>query len=220
MYLRIGPKTRTNRRFSKTRPDALTKAKKRTCPRKPGDEGRQGVGRLMSVDVVRQPHSSLMGADIANPMPTPRQPSMVDVVHPPSMGAGVVGPMPAHVAYPPSSQSSIGVDVASGIPRRTLADVSHQPPTWTGSKPAYMLVSMLRCVREYRCVRQLRLLRPSRCCCWVLVLRRLSRHPTLVCTSGCRHPGQPQPRVARLSQCRVVALSYSRYSPLVLMQRW
>jgi len=38
MYLRIGPKTRTNRRFSKTRPDARTKAKKedvsgetRTC---------------------------------------------------------------------------------------------------------------------------------------------------------------------------------------------
>ena len=28
MYLRIGPKTRTNRRFSKTRPDAQTKAKK------------------------------------------------------------------------------------------------------------------------------------------------------------------------------------------------
>ena len=28
MYLRIGPKTRTNRRFSKTRPDARTKAKK------------------------------------------------------------------------------------------------------------------------------------------------------------------------------------------------
>jgi len=28
MHLRIGPKTRTNRRFSKTRPDARTKAKK------------------------------------------------------------------------------------------------------------------------------------------------------------------------------------------------
>jgi len=28
VYLRIGPKTRTNRRFSKTRPDARTKAKK------------------------------------------------------------------------------------------------------------------------------------------------------------------------------------------------
>jgi len=28
MYLRIGPKTRTNRRFSKSRPDAWTKAKK------------------------------------------------------------------------------------------------------------------------------------------------------------------------------------------------
>ena len=36
MYLRIGPKTRTTRRFSKTRPDARTKAKKRTCPGKPG----------------------------------------------------------------------------------------------------------------------------------------------------------------------------------------
>ena len=36
VYLRIGPKTRTNRRFSKTRLDARTKAKKRTCPGKPG----------------------------------------------------------------------------------------------------------------------------------------------------------------------------------------
>ena len=125
-------------------------------PMRVGGEGRPGVGRPMSIDVVCQPHSSLMGADIAKPMPTPGQPSVIDVVHPPSMGAGVVGTMPAHVAYLPSSQSSIGVDVASDIPRPTLADVSCQPPTWTGPKPAYV-VSMLRCVREYKCIRQLRL---------------------------------------------------------------
>jgi len=133
-------------------------------PMRVGDEGRQGLGRPMSVDVVRQPHSSLMGVDVVRPVPTPRQSSVVDAVHPPStgvdvtkpmpvggvhspsMGTGVVGPMPAHVsrqsgttniAYPPGSQSSIGVGVASDILRPTLADVSYQPPTWTGPKPAY-----------------------------------------------------------------------------------
>jgi len=45
MYLRIGPKTGTNRRFSKTRPDAWTKAKRRTCPGKPGR-----MGNLISHD--------------------------------------------------------------------------------------------------------------------------------------------------------------------------
>jgi len=99
-------------------------------PMRVGDEGRQGVGRPMSIDVVCQPHSSLMGADIAKPMPTPGQPSVIDVVHPPSMGAGVVGTMPAHVAYLPSSQSSIGVDVASDIPRPTLAEVSSHAATY------------------------------------------------------------------------------------------
>ena len=36
MYLLIGPKTRTNRRFSKTHPDAQTKAKKEDVSGKPG----------------------------------------------------------------------------------------------------------------------------------------------------------------------------------------
>ena len=44
-----------------------------------------------SVDVVRQPHSSFMGADAARPM-------TIGGVHPSSLGAGVVGPMPTHVA--------------------------------------------------------------------------------------------------------------------------
>jgi len=45
-----------------------------------GDKGRQGVGSPTSVDVVRQTYSSLMGADITKPIPTPRQPSVIDVV--------------------------------------------------------------------------------------------------------------------------------------------
>ena len=94
-----------------------------------------------SVDAVRQPHSSFMGADVVRPTPT-----RVDVVHPssmgvditrpmpiggtypPSMGAGVVGPTPAHVAYPPSEQLGSGVDVASGTSRPTLADARSGPP--------------------------------------------------------------------------------------------
>jgi len=88
-------------------------------PIRVGNEGRQGVGRPMSVDVVRQPHSSLMGVYIAKPMPIPRQPSVVDVVLPPPMGADV-GPMPAHVSR---QSGTADVGVASGIPRPTLADV-------------------------------------------------------------------------------------------------
>ena len=71
-----------------------------TRPMRVGDEGRQSVGRSTSVDVVRQPRSSSMSADVARPMPTPRQSSVIDVVQPQSMGAGVVGLVPAHVAYP------------------------------------------------------------------------------------------------------------------------
>jgi len=57
-----------------------------------GDRGRQGVGRSMSVDVVRQPHSSIMSVDITRRMPTPRQSSAVDVVHPPSTSVSAVRP--------------------------------------------------------------------------------------------------------------------------------
>jgi len=144
------------------------------------DPGRQGVGRSTSVDVVGQPHSLLMSVGITRPIPTPRQPSAVDVVHPPStgvstvrppsagsdvtrpmpiggthlpsVGTSVVGPTSAHasrqsgVAYPPGPQPVVGVDDTSGIAKPTSADVgyqpgatatAYQPPTWTGSKPAY-----------------------------------------------------------------------------------
>jgi len=44
------------------------------------------------------------------------------------MGAGVVGPMPAHIAYPPSAQLGSGVDVASHTSRPTLADATSGVP--------------------------------------------------------------------------------------------
>jgi len=109
------------------------------------DRGRQGVGRSTSVDVVRQPHSSLMSVDITTPMP-------IGGTHRPSMGADVVGPTSAQasrqsgVAYPPGPQPVVSVDESSGTARSTSADVGHQPgataiayqpPTWTGSKRAY-----------------------------------------------------------------------------------
>jgi len=103
------------------------------------------------VDVVHPPsmgvgvvHPPYMGVDVTSPMPVG--------VHLPSMGAGVVGPMLAQVsrqsgvAYPPRPQLAAGVDVTSGIVKPTSADVgfqpgataaAYQPPTWTGSKPAY-----------------------------------------------------------------------------------
>ena len=70
------------------------------------DRGRQGVGRSTSVDVVRQPHSSLMSVSITRPMPTPRQSSAVDVVYPPS-GTDVVHPPSTGVSAvrPPSASS-------------------------------------------------------------------------------------------------------------------
>ena len=64
----------------------------------------------VSVDVVRQPHLSLMSADVVKPTPTradvvhpssmgadATRPMTIGGTHPLSVGAGVVGPMPAHV---------------------------------------------------------------------------------------------------------------------------
>ena len=112
------------------------------------DVGQPGLGRPMSADVVhypgqppvsvgvvRQPHTSVMDADVVRPTPTRADvvhPSSMGVdttgplpvggTHPPSMGAGIVGPTPAHVAYPSSLQLGTGVDVASDVSRPTLAD--------------------------------------------------------------------------------------------------
>jgi len=198
------------------------------------DRDRQGVGRSTSVDVVRQPHSSLMSVGITEPTPTPRQPSMVDVVHPPSMGASVVGPTSAHVsrqsdvAHPPGPQPAVGVDDALGIAKPTSANAGNQPgatattyQSSTGRDPSQpTLASMLLCVRMLRYIRQLRLLLPSHYFCWVVMLRRHSCHPTPVCMSGCRHLGQLHPHLVRLSQCRLVALSYNRHSLPVPKQPW
>ena len=47
---------------------------------------------------------------------------MLGGTHPPFMGAGVVGPMPTHVAYPSSVPIGSGVDVAMRTSGPTLAD--------------------------------------------------------------------------------------------------
>ena len=62
-----------------------------------------------------------MGVDSTRPMP-------VGGTHPPPMGAGVVGPMPTHVAYPSSVPIGSGVDVASRTSWPTLADVRSDIP--------------------------------------------------------------------------------------------
>jgi len=73
------------------------------------DRGQQRLGRptsvdvasypglpSASVDVVRQPHSSFMGADVVRPTPT-----RADVVHPSSMGVDSTRPMPLGGTHPP-----------------------------------------------------------------------------------------------------------------------
>jgi len=122
--------------------------------------GQQRLGRPTSVDVasypdlpsasvgaVRQPHSSLMRADVVRPTHTRAdvvhrssvgvditRPMPVSGTHPPPMNADVVGPMPAHVAYLPSMQIGSGVDVASRTFGPTLADHRSDVP---GPRPAH-----------------------------------------------------------------------------------
>jgi len=123
-------------------------------PTRVDDMGQQRLGRFMSVDVAsysslpsasvdvaRQPHSSFMGADVVRPTPTRADvvhPSSMDAdatrpmtlggTHPPSLGAGVVGPMPTHVAYPSSVPIGSGVDVALCTSGPTLADARSDIP--------------------------------------------------------------------------------------------
>ena len=149
-------------------------------------------------DVV---HPSSMGVNVTRPM-------TLGGTHPPSMGASVVGPTPAHVG----AQLGSGVDVVS----RTS---ELWPILGLGQR---MQASMLPCVRVYRCRYRSRLLRPSRCCCWVVVLRSLSRQPTLACISGYRLPEQPHLRLVRLALSHLghlVAPSYNRCLLLALKRQ-
>jgi len=241
-----------------------------------GDRGRQGVGRSTSVDIVRQPHSSLMNVGITRPMPTPRQSSAVDVVypplgtdvvhpsslgvdvvhvvhppsmgvsavrppsaisdrfmhiggtHPPSMGASVVGPTSAQVlrqsdvAYTPGPQPVVGFDDTSGTARPTSAVVgyqpgatatAYQPPTWTESKPAH--------ASQYAAVRTDVAVHTSAETLTAQSLLLLGRHAASPQSSPhTRHLGQLHPRLVRLSQYRLVALSYNRHSLPVPKQPW
>jgi len=104
----------------------------------------------------------------------------------------------------------------------------HRGLRWPILGPMYLglgqriLASMLLCARVYRCRHQSKLLRSSRCSCWVVVLRRLSRQPTLACMSGCRLPEQPHLRLVRLALSHLghlVAPSYNRCLLLALKQR-
>jgi len=54
MFLRIEPKTRTNRRFSKTRPDARTEAKKEDVSGKNRTYGNPNVGPVWNESVPIQ----------------------------------------------------------------------------------------------------------------------------------------------------------------------
>jgi len=117
-------------------------------PTRVDDMGQQRLGRPTSVDVasypglpsagvdvVRQPHSSFLGADVVRPAPIradvvypssmgadATRPKTLGGTHPPSLGAGVVGPMPTNVAYPSSVPIGSGIDVALRTSGPTLAD--------------------------------------------------------------------------------------------------
>jgi len=67
---------------------------------------------------MRQPYSSSMGTDVVKPVSTPRQSSVVDVVHPPPMGVDVARPMPVGVVHLPT--------MGAGLVGPTSAQVSRQ----------------------------------------------------------------------------------------------
>ena len=116
------------------------------------DMGQQRLGKPTSVDVAsysglpsagvdaaRRPHTLSMGADVVRPTPTRAdvvhpssmgadadRPMTLGGTHPPSLGAGVVGP--THVAYPSSAPIGSGVDVALRTSGPTLADARSDIP--------------------------------------------------------------------------------------------
>jgi len=182
-----------------------------------------------SVDVVCQPHSSFMGADVVRPTPTradvvhpssmgadAARPMTIGGVHPPSLGAGVVGPMPTHVAYPPSTQIGSGVDVALRTSGPTLADARSDIPR---PRPAHASQYAAVCTGVQVQTPVETLTAHS-----LLLLGRRTvspeSSPTLACMSGCRLLEQLHPRLARPSLCHRVATSCSRYLLPVLMRQW
>jgi len=109
--------------------------------------GQQRLGRPMSVDFAHYPGPSSASVDVVRPTHTradvvhlssmsvdTTRPMPVGGTHPSFMGAGVVGPTPAHVAYPLSAQRGSGVNVASRTFRPTLADHRSDVP---GPRPAH-----------------------------------------------------------------------------------
>ena len=101
-------------------------------------------------DVVHPPSTGVSA--VRPPSASSDRPMPIGGTHPLSMGASVVKPTSSQaprksgVAYMPGPQPVVGVDDTSGTARPTSADVgrqpgatatAYQPPTWTGSKPAY-----------------------------------------------------------------------------------
>jgi len=96
-----------------------------------------------SVDVVSQPYSSSVGADVVRPTPPPvlRWPSVADV------------------APQPGLQPAVGVNGASGIVGPSLADVVYQPGAATAdavidNRPDGQLHSMSKRVRMRHSLRR------------------------------------------------------------------
>jgi len=102
----------------------------------------------LGVDVVHTPSTGVSAVRLPSADSDATRPMPIGGTHLPSMGAGVdawvdVTSRKSGVAYTPGSQSVVGVDDTA---RPTSADVGrqpgatatvHQPPRWTGSKPAY-----------------------------------------------------------------------------------
>ena len=136
------------------------------------------------------------------------------------MGAGVVGPMSTHVVYPSSVPIGSGVDVALRTSGPTLADPRSGIPK---PRPAHSSQYAAVCTGVQVQTPVETLTAQSLLFCWVVVLRRLSRQPTLACMSGCRLLEQPHLRLVRLALSHLghlVAPSCSRYLIPVLMRQW
>ena len=165
-------------------------------PTRVDDMGQQRLGRPTSVDVasspglpsagvdaVRQSHSSFLGADVVRPAPIradvaypssmgadAARPMTLGGTHPPSLGAGVVEPMPTHVVYP------------SSVPIVLMLRCVHLGLRWPMLGPIYlslgqrMLVSMLPCVRVLELELRLNVACISNVYCQVVVIYSVYIH--------------------------------------------
>ena len=168
----------------------------------------------MGVDVVRPTptradvvYPSSMGADAARPM-------TIGGTHPPSLGAGVVGP--THVAYPSSVPIGSGVDVALRTSGPTLADARSDIPR---PRPAHASQYAAVCTGVQVQTPVETLTAQS-----LLLLGRRTVSPESSPHSSVHEwlqaSGAAAPRLALPSLCHRVAPSCNRYLLPVLMRQW